>query len=113
MIGATSNEKGNIMKLRVGEALASAVDTTQIIVTKAPAGEVELTCGGVAMIAKGSQAPEVTADPAHLGGTLLGKRYVDAADSIEVLVSKAGDGSLAVNGELLTQAGAKALPSSD
>jgi hypothetical protein len=105
--------KGNIMKLRMGEALASAVDATQIIVTKAPADDVELTCGGVPMIAKGAEAPESTADPAHQGGTLLGKRYVDAADTIEVLVTKPGAGSLAVGGEILVQAGAKSLPSSD
>lgn len=101
------------MKLRVGIALVSAVDATQVIVTKAPDGEVELTCGGVPMVEKGVEVPEATADPAHQGGTLLGKRYVDAADSLEILVTKPGDGSLAVNGEPLAQAGAKTLPSSD
>jgi len=105
--------KGNTMKLRVGEALASAVDGTQIIVTKAPADDVDLTCGGVPVIAKGATAPEATADPAHLEGTLLGKRYVDSADTIEVLVTKPGEGSLALGGEILAQAGAKTLPSSD
>ena len=101
------------MKLRVGEALASAVDATQIIVTKAPSTDVELTCGGAPMVAKGAEAPEAAADPAHQDGTLLGKRYVDAADTLEVLVTKPGEGSLALGGELLVQAGAKTLPSSD
>lgn len=101
------------MELRVGLALASAVDTTTIIVTKAPSGDVDLTCGGVPLIAKGTQAPEVEADPAHLKGSLLGKRYVDAADGIEVLCTKGGEASLALAGELLVPADAKALPSSD
>lgn len=101
------------MNLRVGAALASAVDATQVIITKAPTGDVELTCGGVPMVVKGSEAPEATADPALQGGTLLGKRYVDAGDTIEVLVTKPGEGSLALGGEVLVQAGAKTLPSSD
>lgn len=101
------------MNLRVGAALASAVDATEIIVTKAPTEEVELTCGGVPMVAKGSTAPQAEPDPAQQGGTLLGKRYVDAAGTIEVLVTKPGEGSLALGGEVLAQAGAKTLPSSD
>ena len=101
------------MKLRVGLALASAVDTTNVIVTKVPEGEVDLTCGGVAMVAKGSAAPEAEADPDHLGGTLIGKRYVNADDTLEVLCTKPGDGSLAVGGVALVTAEAKALPSSD
>lgn len=101
------------MELRVGLALASAVDTTTIIVTKAPAGDVALTCGGVPLIAKGAEAPGTQADPEHMSGSLLGKRYVDAGDTIEVLCTKGGDASLALDGVLLEQAGAKALPSSD
>jgi hypothetical protein len=101
------------MELRVGQALASAVDTTQVIVTKTPVGEVGLTCGGVPMIVKGTEPPVVAADPAHMKGSLLGKRYVDEAGSIEVLCTKPGDASLALAGEFLVTAEAKALPSSD
>ncbi|NYI75550.1 hypothetical protein [Nocardioides panzhihuensis] len=101
------------MELRVGLALASAVDSTNVIVTKAPAGDIALTCGGVPLIAKGSTAPAVEADPEHMKGSLLGKRYVDPDEVIEVLVTKGGDASLALDGVLLEQAGAKALPSSD
>ncbi|CAN5700636.1 hypothetical protein BH11ACT8_BH11ACT8_05850 [soil metagenome] len=101
------------MKLRVGLALASAVDSTNVIVTKAPEGDVELTCGGVAMVVKGSAVPDATADPGHLGGTLVGKRYVDAAETLEVLCTKPGDASLALAGVPLVTAEAKALPSSD
>jgi hypothetical protein len=44
---------------------------------------------------------------------LLGKRYVHEAAGLEVLCTKAGDGSLTVAGELLPQKDAKPLPSSD
>jgi hypothetical protein len=94
-------------------ALASAVDATNVIVTRAPDSDVELTCGGVPMVTKGAAAPEVTADPTQMNGTLIGKRYVDPADTIEVLCTKPGDGSLAFDGVPLVVAEAKALPSSD
>ncbi|GAB3779848.1 hypothetical protein [Nocardioides pacificus] len=101
------------MKLRVGQALASAVDATNIIVTRVPDADVALTCGGVEMHAKGAAAPEATPDPEQMGGTLLGKRYVDADDTIEVLCTKPGEGTLALDGKPLVTAEAKALPSSD
>lgn len=101
------------MKLRVGLALASAVDATNVIVTRVPDGDVELTCGGVPMVAKGSEAPAAEADPGQMAGTLIGKRYVDPADTLEVLCTKPGDGTLALDGVPLVVAEAKALPSSD
>jgi hypothetical protein len=102
------------MKLGVGQALASAVDSTEVIVTKAPTDDdVDLTCGGVPMVLKGTEQPAVEADPAFLGGSLLGKRYVDEAGSIEVLCTKPGQASLALGGERLAPAQAKTLPSSD
>ena len=101
------------MQLRVGEALASAVDSTQIIVTRAPEGDVDLTCGGLPLVAKGTEPTPENADPEFMQGSVLGKRYVDKAGTLEVLCTKGGEGSLAVDGEILAQAGAKTLPSSD
>lgn len=101
------------MKLRVGLALASAVDDTNVIVTRVADGGVTLTCGGVEMIEKGSTPPAADADPEQMQGSLIGKRYVDVADSIEVLCTRAGAGSLAVDGQLLVTAQAKTLPASD
>lgn len=101
------------MKLRVGQSLVSAVDDTSVILTRAPAGETSLTCGGVEMHVKGSVAPSASADPAQMNGTLLGKRYVDADGAVEALCTKAGPGSLAVDGKPLTVGASKALPSTD
>ena len=33
-------------------------------------------------------------DPAHAGGTQIGKRYTDADAALEVLCTKAGEGAL-------------------
>ncbi|UPW08608.1 hypothetical protein M1C59_21615 [Gordonia terrae] len=101
------------MKLRVGLALASAVDETNVIVTRVADGDVSLTCGGAEMIEKGSTPPKAEADPAQMNGAVIGKRYVNAADTVEVLCTRGGEGSLAVDGELLVTAQAKTLPSSD
>ena len=43
----------------------------------------------------------------------MGKRYVNADDSIEILCTKAGDGVAAIAGEPMELKEAKALPSSD
>jgi hypothetical protein len=102
------------VKLRPGLALASAVDSTNVIVTRAPGGEVELSCGGVAMVPKADAGTATAeADPALMSGTLIGKRYVDAGDTLEVLCTKGGNGTLTLGGQPLATAEAKALPSSD
>ena len=46
-------------------------------------------------------------------GTALGKRYVNADESLEILCTKAGEGSLGANGTLLSLKEAKPLPASD
>jgi hypothetical protein len=43
----------------------------------------------------------------------MGKRYVDADDTVELLCTKAGDGLPAVDGRLMQLKEAKALPASD
>lgn len=102
------------MKLSVGQTLSSAVDATTVIVVKAPDADITVACGGVEMYdAKTGAASSASADPAHLGGTLLGKRYVDEAGGIELLATKAGEASLSVDGVALTIKTAKPLPSSD
>ena len=46
-------------------------------------------------------------------GIVIGKRYINEDESLEVLCVKAGDGSLALNGNLLLQKDTKALPKTD
>jgi hypothetical protein len=105
------------VKFRAGQKLVSAVDTTAVIIIRAPAVECTLTCGGVAMATADQQAGEPAAqpqpDPSLMGGTQLGKRYVDEADTIQVLCTKGGDGTLALDGTPLVIQAAKPLPASD
>lgn len=99
--------------LKAGTRLKSAVCNTEIMVVAAPKDDVELTCGGAAVIELGAEGDGgAPADDAK-EGTQIGKRYTNEAGDLEVLCTKPGDGSLAVGGVLLTIKGAKPLPSSD
>jgi hypothetical protein len=103
------------MKPRVGQTLTSPVDTTTVIVVRAPSTELDITCAGVPLwdAKSGGPAPEGTADPAQLGGSQLGKRYADDELGLELLCTKGGEGTIAVNGTPLPLRDAKPLPASD
>lgn len=95
---------------RAGEQLASTVCAAKIVVVRAPAGDAVLTCGGSPM------APAGSAQPASGGGepaTLIGKRYVNADDTLEVLCTSSGTGELSCDGVPMTIKAAKPLPASD
>ena len=98
--------------LSAGKRLKSAVCTTEIMVITAPDGDVDVSCGGSPMI-EGDGANGRAVDPAHAGGTAIGKRYVSADGSLEVLCVKAGEGSLALGDTALTVKDAKKLPKTD
>ncbi len=101
-------------KLEAGQRWRSSVCETEVIVITAGDAEITLTCGGAPMIdaAEGvATGGAVSTDAAQ--GTQLGKRYVDAAGSAELLCTKPGEGSLAIDGAPLQLKGAKPLPSSD
>jgi len=100
--------------IKPGLRLKSAVCSTEVLVIRAPAGEAQLSCGGVEMLAIGELPWAGTPpDPAPGQGSLIGKRYVDAEERFELLCTKGGEGSLSLNGASLTVKQAKALPSSD
>jgi hypothetical protein len=101
------------VKFRAGQQLVSAVDSTAVIVITASAEESMLTCGGVAMASPGEPVPAAEPDPSLMGGTQIGKRYVDEAGTIQVLCTKAGQGTLALDGKPLVIQAAKPLPASD
>jgi hypothetical protein len=104
-----------LMKPRPGQALASPVDTTTVIVVRAPDREVDITCAGVAMWDPkgGGEAPGGAADPAQLTGSVLGKRYASEELGLELLCTKPGQGTIAANGVPLALKGPKPLPASD
>ena len=100
-------------ELKAGTRMKSAVCATEVMVIAATGGDVEVTCGGAAMLGAKDTAEGGSVDAAHAAGTLLGKRYVNEAGDVELLCVKPGDGSLAIGGEALVLKEAKALPSSD
>jgi hypothetical protein len=100
--------------IKPGVRLKSAVCNGEVIVIRGSLPAVDIRCGGAPMIVAGDAPPSAaTVDPAHAAGTLIGKRYVDASDRVEVLCTKGGEGSLTLDGEPLKVKQAKALPSSD
>ena len=98
------------MTMKPGTKLKSQTCDTEVMVIRSGEGSIE--CGGAAM---GEAKPEtpgaLSAD--HATGSLMGKRYVDAAGAFELLCVKPGKGSLSVDGVALTIKDAKPLPASD
>lgn len=102
------------MQLRAGEKLRSVVCDAQVVVVKAPDGDVELACGGAPMAVEGGGEPSsATLDETLGDGPAIGKRYADDALGLELLCVRAGKGALTVGGEVLGLKSAKALPASD
>jgi hypothetical protein len=92
-----------------GTRLKSAACDAEIMIIKIGESE-DLTCGGLPLAA----APEKTEGNAdNMHGCLIGKRYVNADETIEVLCVKSGDGSLYYAGDELMTKDTKKLPSSD
>jgi hypothetical protein len=100
--------------LKPGLRLRSTVCTTEVMVIRTGPGELDVRCGGSPM-STADEVPPVggVIDPAQAQGTLIGKRYLDAAERVELLCTKGGTGSISINGEPLRVKEAKALPASD
>jgi hypothetical protein len=101
------------MELKAGSRLKSAVCTTEVIVVKAPGNDVEVTCGGSAMLGPEEDGSGGTPAGGADGGTQMGKRYVTEDEGLELLCTKPGDGSLGAGNTLLSLKEAKTLPASD
>jgi hypothetical protein len=94
--------------------LRSAVCNTEVMVISAPAGDVDVRCGGAGMIGMDQDKPsDGKVDAAAASGTALGKRYVNASGDLELLCTKPGQGALGIGADLLVLKEAKPLPSSD
>ncbi len=96
-----------------GTRLYGRACTTELMIIRAPADAVEITIGGLPSATSAADRDGGSIAEGHGGGSLMGKRYVDAAGTVELLCTKAGEGAGAVNGELLEVKDAKPLPSSD
>jgi hypothetical protein len=101
--------------LAVGRTLVSVTDTTAVVILQLPEGDVTVTCGGAEMVEpeRAPGAPRAKADAEAGPGTQLGKRYENADGTLELLCTRAGTNTLAVNGTPLRIKAAKPLPASD
>ena len=99
--------------LKPGTRWKSGVCGGEFVVIRPPAGNGELTCGGVALRAQGSTEPLLEATEAAGEGAIAGKRYAEAESGVELLCTKPGSGALAFAGRSLARKEAKPLPASD
>lgn len=95
--------------MKPGSRIKSNTCDTEVVIIKHTGGT--LQCGGVEMSEAGGGGADLDTD--HSGGTVMGKRYVDAAGTVELLCVKPGKGSLALDGVALLLKEAKPLPASD
>jgi hypothetical protein len=100
--------------LKPGTRWVSQVCTTEVVVVRGSGESVTLECGGHPMIPVGDEpADGLALDPTFAGGTLLGKRFAEPTLGVEILITKAGEGTLAIDGTAVPLKDAKPLPSSD
>jgi hypothetical protein len=99
--------------MKAGIRLGCAECTTEVIVVRAPEGDVTLTCGDVPFVEVDAVRKGTGHGDANGEGTLLGKRYADDEVGLELLCTKAGTGALACEGRPMSIKRAKPLPSSD
>lgn len=99
--------------IKNGTRLQSQVCDTQVIVVRSADSLDDLRAGGVPMVPlDADKAADAALDPAFADGNVMGKRYVDDGGA-EVLVTKAGAGTLSIGATALNVKEAKPLPASD
>lgn len=103
------------MRLTPGSRLRSQVCSTEVIAIQAPGVDVDLRCGGEPMVDLKAEIPAGKKPATDLDtGNQIGKRYTTAqVDGLEILVTKAGLGTLAIGAVALVLKEAKPLPSTD
>lgn len=99
--------------IKNGTRLRSQVCDTEVIVVRSADSLDQLRAGGEPMIEiGGDETPMGTLDPDFATGNVMGKRYGDETGA-ELLVTRAGRGTLTIAETALTVKNAKPLPASD
>ena len=84
------------MNLKPGSRLRSVTDTTEVVVVRSSADDIDLRCGGTPMVPHGTDVTQVDPDSGFDEGTKVGKRYEDVDTGCELLCTKGGPGSLSI-----------------
>ena len=119
---------GKAVEIRPGARYRCPTCPTEVVVVKGE-GRGRLTCGSAPMfdpasaddpasagaVETAAPGPDVASpgDPDSEDAILLGKRYGDPDDAVEVLCTKAGSGPLGLDGAVLSAKAPKPLPASD
>ncbi len=102
------------MDLKPGSRWKSAVCDAELVVVRPPKEPVQLECGGHPLVAHAAAKSEgLVLSPDHAAGCQAGKRFFDEVSGLELLCTKAGAGSLTVDGRAIGAKEAKKLPASD
>ena len=111
----TTRRSSVVVDVKPGARFRSAVCEAEVVVVKAPAGELDLRFGGHPVVPVGDEAPAAsTAAAGFDGACLIGKRYVDELGRrSRCCAPRPGTSSLSLGDELLVLKDAKPLPSSD
>ena len=102
------------MDLKPGSRWKSAVCDTEVVVVRPPKEATSLECGGYPLIAHSAEkSTDKAVAEGFGGGTQAGKRFADDQTGLEVLCTKAGAGTLTIEGREIGAKEAKKLPASD
>ena len=102
-----------LIQLKAGIRLRSTTDSCEIVVIRAPAQPIDLRCGGHVFRPIDTEVAQQTPASGFDQGSQIGKRYCDEDLGLELLCTRAGEGSISVGETLLAVKGPKALPASD
>lgn len=98
--------------LKAGSRLRSQVDSTELIVVRAPVDDLDLRIGGHPAIEISCEPTAgLTAQPGR--PALMGKRYTRETGDLELLITKAGTAGLTIGARALHVKESKPLPASD
>jgi hypothetical protein len=100
-----------MLNLKPGARLKSAVCAAEVMVVKG-SGDIDLRCGGAPLQPMDTNQ-EAQISSTFAEGTLMGKRYASDDGLVELLCTRAGDGSLCIGEVPLGIKQAQQLPSSD
>jgi hypothetical protein len=102
------------MDLKPGSRWKSTVCDVEVVIVRSPKAPTILECGGHQMVPHAANtSSDLRLEPTRASGSQAGKRFEDVHSGLEVLCTKSGVGSLAVDGRLMGPKVAKKLPSSD
>lgn len=102
-----------MMRLTPGMELQVEGGAARFVVIRPGDGELQIRCGGRAVVPAAEHEAADGAEPADGEMVLLGKRYVDGESGVELLCTSPGTGPLTIEGRTVSTKDTKPLPASD